>query len=128
MVLKLYLLKAYDVLKWSFVTKVLSSMGFPSHLVNLIKRCISSVSYKVLLNGQPSKKFLLNGHSKYLGFSVVLGRSKKDIFASVVERDWKNNKGWKEQFLCYVGKEVLIKAVAQAIPKYTYAGDILYRR
>ncbi|XP_058736181.1 uncharacterized protein LOC131608553 [Vicia villosa] len=54
-------------------------------------------------------------HSKYLGLSVIFGRSKKEIFKLVIERVWKKLKGWKEKFLSRAGKEVLIKAVAQAI-------------
>ncbi|XP_058733501.1 uncharacterized mitochondrial protein AtMg00310-like [Vicia villosa] len=36
----------------------------------------------------------------------------------VVERVWKKVKGWKKKFLSTAGKEILIKAVAQAIPTY----------
>lgn len=57
-------------------------------------------------------------HSKYLGLPVIFGISKKDIFAMVVEMVWKKMKGWKEKFLSRVGKEVLIKAIAQAILNY----------
>ncbi|XP_058741794.1 uncharacterized mitochondrial protein AtMg00310-like [Vicia villosa] len=60
----------------------------------------------------------VENHSKYLGLLVVFGRSKKDIFAMVIDRVWKKLKGWKEIFLSRAGKEVLIKAVAQAIPTY----------
>jgi hypothetical protein len=57
-------------------------------------------------------------HSKYLGLSVVFGRSKKVIFSLVVDRVCKKLKGWKEKFMSQGGKEVLIKVVAQAIPNY----------
>ncbi|XP_058768236.1 uncharacterized mitochondrial protein AtMg00310-like [Vicia villosa] len=57
-------------------------------------------------------------HTRYLGLPVIFGRSKKEVFSLVIERVWKKIKGWKEQFLSRAGKEVLIKAVAQAIPTY----------
>lgn len=57
MTLKLYMSKAYDRLEWPFMVEVLSSMGFPDNLVNLIKRCISTVTYKILINGKPSRGF-----------------------------------------------------------------------
>jgi hypothetical protein len=51
MALKLDMSKAYDRIEWKFVEKVLSSMGYPSCMVSLIMRCISTVSYQVLING-----------------------------------------------------------------------------
>jgi hypothetical protein len=57
MALKLDMAKAYDRIEWSFFQAMLISMGFPSAFVNTIMRCISSVSYQVLINGQPSKIF-----------------------------------------------------------------------
>lgn len=57
-------------------------------------------------------------HSKYLGLPVVFGRSKKEVFALVIERVWKKIKGWKQKFISRAGKEVVIKAVAQPIPNY----------
>ncbi|XP_058782992.1 uncharacterized protein LOC131657636 [Vicia villosa] len=61
---------------------------------------------------------IVSNHSKYLGLPIMFGRSKKEVFAMVVERVWKKIKGWKEKFLSSAGKEVLIKAVAQAIHTY----------
>lgn len=58
MELKLDTSKAYDRIEWPFVVGVLSSMGFPNPLVNLIHRCISIVSYKVMMNGKPSSTFV----------------------------------------------------------------------
>ncbi|MCH94768.1 reverse transcriptase-like protein, partial [Trifolium medium] len=60
----------------------------------------------------------VDNHSKYLGLPVVFGRSKKLIFSLVIDRVWKKVKGWKENCLSRAGKEILIKAVSQAIPNY----------
>ncbi|XP_058749287.1 uncharacterized protein LOC131622279 [Vicia villosa] len=233
MALKLDMSKAYDRIEWEFIIGTLQSMGFPETLTSLIHRCISSVTYQILINGQPSRiltperglrqgdplspylfilcsdvfsgmlkqanrnkslhgikvargapiithlffaddsllftrasenegsevmnllktyqvasgqvvnlekseasysrnvreevKLLIQNrmrvktvarHSKYLGLPVIFGRSKKEIFRLVIERVWKKLKGWKEKFLSRTGKEILIKAVAQAIPSY----------
>lgn len=233
MVVKLDMSKAYDRIEWNFVQSVLTKMGFPDNIVGVIMKCISTVSYQILINGQPSKLFsperglrqgdpispylfilcakVLSGlihkevHNKsihgikvarsapqishlqfaddsllfaratqqeanvilsiletyqrasgqvvnmdkseasfsrnaleadcqiicnmmgaktvvtqnrYLGLPVVFGRSKKVIFSFVKDRVWKKLKGWKEKCLSKAGKEVLIKAVAQAIPNY----------
>jgi hypothetical protein len=55
---------------------------------------------------------------RYLGLPVYVGRSKAKIFAYLKDRLWKKIIGWMEKWLSKVGKEVLIKACAQAIPIY----------
>lgn len=55
MAIKLDMSKAYDRIEWDFIFEVLSSMGFPVNLIKLINNCITTVSYKVLINGQPSR-------------------------------------------------------------------------
>ena len=55
---------------------------------------------------------------QYLGLPAMIGRSKKAIFHGLKERIIQRLQGWKERFLSKAGREVLIKAVAQAIPTY----------
>jgi hypothetical protein len=55
---------------------------------------------------------------RYLGLSVHLGRSVSTAFGYLKEKIWKKIQGWKEKFLSRAGKEILVKAVAQAIPIY----------
>jgi hypothetical protein len=57
MAVKLDMSKAYDRIEWCFVQTVLQKMGFPESMVNVIMKCISIVSYHILINGQPSKPF-----------------------------------------------------------------------
>ncbi|XP_058749041.1 uncharacterized protein LOC131622003 [Vicia villosa] len=171
MAVKLDMSKAYDRIEWDFVTGALEAMGFPVHMIHLIKRCISTVSYQILLNddslifaraNQKEAEVILTvlyryqrapgqmvnidksqvsfsknlgtdtcemvrqrlgmvsvvNHGTYLGLPVILGRSKKEVFGLVIDRVWKKIKGWKENFLSKAGKEILLKAVAQAIPNY----------
>ncbi|XP_057425675.1 uncharacterized protein LOC130719041 [Lotus japonicus] len=67
----------------------------------------------------------VESYDKYLGLPTIIGKSKNQIFRFVKERVWKKLKGWKERTLSRVGREVLIKAVAQAIPSYVMSCFIL---
>jgi hypothetical protein len=55
---------------------------------------------------------------RYLGMPVYVGQNRKDVFAYLKKRIWARIQGWKEKMLSWVGNEVLIKAVAQAIPTF----------
>ena len=55
---------------------------------------------------------------KYLGLPPVIGKSKKSAFNGIKDRVGSRLQGWKEKLLSQAGREVLIKAVIQAIPTY----------
>jgi hypothetical protein len=55
---------------------------------------------------------------KYLGLTPVVGRAKRRAFNEIKDRVWRRLQGWKEKLLSQAGREVLIKAVIQAIPTY----------
>ncbi|XP_010424289.1 PREDICTED: uncharacterized protein LOC104709359 [Camelina sativa] len=54
MAIKTYMSKAYDRVEWGFIEKLLYKMGFDARWIGWIMFCVSSVEYKVLLNGQPN--------------------------------------------------------------------------
>ena len=58
-------------------------------------------------------------YETYLGLPSMVGRSKYASFSQLKERMWRKVQGWKEKLLTQAGKEILIKAVIQAIPTYT---------
>ena len=50
-----------------------------------------------------------------------VGNSINGVFKYLKDRVWKRVQGWMEMLLSAAGKEVLIKAVAQAVPTYSMA-------
>ena len=53
MALKLDMSKAYDMMEWAYMEKVLVQMGFHVRWVKLMMACITTASYSVLINGEP---------------------------------------------------------------------------
>ncbi|CAN6543868.1 unnamed protein product [Malus baccata var. baccata] len=54
----------------------------------------------------------------YLGVPAIWGRSKKRGLAYIKEKIMGKVQGWKHKLLSTAGREVLVKAVVQAIPTY----------
>ncbi|KAL3506656.1 hypothetical protein ACH5RR_032038 [Cinchona calisaya] len=57
-------------------------------------------------------------NDKYLGLPTIVGKSKVEVFNSIKERARNRVNGWKEQTLSSSGKDVLFKAIIQAINSY----------
>ena len=64
-------------------------------------------------------------HTKYLGLPSFIGRLKNQVFAILKERVGQKLAGWKGKLLSMGVKEILIKAMAQAIPTYTMSCFLL---
>ena len=56
---------------------------------------------------------------RYLGLPMAGGKSKVKTFKDLREKITNRFLGWKEKYISKVGREILIKTVAQAIPTYS---------
>ena len=102
-------LRVYEEASGQQLNRAKTSIFFNSNTLTTIKEEI-----KGRFGGQVIKQ-----HEKYLGLPSLVGRNKRNSFNDIKEKVGKKLAGWKEMMLSKAGKEVLIKAVAQAIPTYT---------
>lgn len=49
--LKLDMAKAYDRMEWSFLRRMMESLGFAEWWIRLIMLCVTTVRYRILING-----------------------------------------------------------------------------
>ncbi|CAM8982876.1 unnamed protein product [Rhodiola kirilowii] len=59
-----------------------------------------------------------NHHAKYLGLPLTLQRKLTLNFSGVMDKIWKKTESWSSKNLSSGGKEILIKAVLQALPQF----------
>ena len=57
-------------------------------------------------------------YDKYLGLPALVGKSQTREFKSIIDRVSKRLQDWKLKLLSQAGREILLKAVIQAIPTY----------
>jgi hypothetical protein len=53
MAMKLDMSKAYDKLEWDFLESMLRKLGFARRWINPLMPCVHTVTYSILINGQP---------------------------------------------------------------------------
>jgi len=52
--LKLDMEKAYDRLEWPFIQRCLEQLGFHTKWIHWVMKCITTVSYSLLINDEPT--------------------------------------------------------------------------
>ena len=56
MAIKLDMSKAYNWVEWEYLEDIMRKMGFCERWISLVMMCVTTVSYKVLINGKPRGK------------------------------------------------------------------------
>ena len=62
---------------------------------------------------------IIRHHEKYLGLPPLVGKGKRKAFNCIKDMVGRKIVGWKGKLISNAGREILIKAVAQATPTYT---------
>jgi hypothetical protein len=55
--LKLDMSKAYDRIEWTFLSAIMERLGFSRRWIDLIMKCVTTVSFSILFNGHKLEKF-----------------------------------------------------------------------
>ena len=55
--LKLDMSRAYDRIEWHFLRDMMIKLGFDEQWINLIMECVSTVAYRIKVNGELSDMF-----------------------------------------------------------------------
>ena len=58
MAIKLDMSKDYDRVEWVYLEAMITMMGFHEKWISLMMICVTTVSYSVLINGEPKGKII----------------------------------------------------------------------
>jgi len=103
------LLECYEKASGQQLNKEKTSIFFSRNTSQEARDCI------LRLSGIPSTQQF----DKYLGLPALVGKSRLRELTCIKDRVWKRLHDWKTKFLSQAGKEILLKAVIQAIPTYS---------
>jgi hypothetical protein len=91
MAMKLDMSKAYDRLDWDFLEAMLRKLGFASRWINLLMPCVRTMTYSILINGQPHghivpKRGLCQGDPLSPYFFIIYAEAMSSMLHNSVRR------------------------------------------
>ncbi|KAL9667266.1 hypothetical protein QQ045_001617 [Rhodiola kirilowii] len=118
----LLLFKAKDGTAEALSSQLSKYEGISGQVINYNKSelVLSQNSSEELRNhfGSQLSVLIVSHHAKYLGLPLSLQRKLSLNFSSMIDKFWNKTEGWVSKKLSAGGKEILIKAVLQALPQY----------
>uniref|UniRef100_A0A803Q7X1 CCHC-type domain-containing protein n=1 Tax=Cannabis sativa TaxID=3483 RepID=A0A803Q7X1_CANSA len=126
--------KAFDIVEWKFLKKIMEKFGFPPRFTNLIMAYITTATFKFNVNGQalglvtptcgirqgdPLSAYLFLMCVERLSSILKQAEHQEEDFGiKITHRIWSYLSKWQGKLLSKGGKEVLLKAVIKDIPTY----------
>ncbi|XP_019171081.1 PREDICTED: uncharacterized protein LOC109166643 [Ipomoea nil] len=142
--LKLDMAKAYDCVEWSFLRKMMLALGFHGGWVELIMKCVTSVSYNIQANVEEANEIkrclsvyedlsgqAVNYHKSSICYSRNTSSVDRNNVAQILGVTQAPNFGkqrigsWNKKLLSQAGKEILLKTVAQSMPTFSMSVFLL---
>ncbi|KAL8135140.1 hypothetical protein AgCh_009970 [Apium graveolens] len=134
MTLKLDMSKVYARIEWTFLKAIMLKMGFNNRWTHLIMKLIQGI--RICRNAPVISHMLFadDGYlfckadelqiqqadtsTKYLGLPNTLGRNKSVVLGYLKEKVKASIRSWNGKNISKPSKEIMIKTVAQPLPKF----------
>jgi hypothetical protein len=100
------ILHTYEIASGQRLNSTKTAIYFSRNTAAEVKQQILDMS------GIPSSQ----RYDTYLGLPALVGKSRTKEFKGIIDRVWKRLQDWKLKLLSQAGREILLKAVVQAIP------------